>query len=336
MTRSPSLGDYGDFKIKNVNFTSEVKIVAADAGNPPVFNTIDVITSKGIRFENVVIDMRPDAATIQSTPALEIRGSSNITFSGGRIEGGSAVSGVSKDALVLDKTENVLGMPTGQAALVFDSKNIVIEDAKISDLGKGIVLYKSNDVVIANNEIYDLRTSHIISAGTDNLDIIGNKLSDSNPFRWGSGDHGDFIHVFTIKGGTQTYNLNISNNVLDQGSGTAILGIYLDDNGYGVGFRDVNISNNLITNGNSQGIRLENVTKSLVSDNVLLPLNSLDGKAPGILVKSGSSDVTINGNYASFTDVDATSYDINDINNFYIQSIILIRLDIMKEVTFRW
>lgn len=35
-------GDYGDFKIKNVNFTSEVKIVAADAGNPPVFNTIDV------------------------------------------------------------------------------------------------------------------------------------------------------------------------------------------------------------------------------------------------------------------------------------------------------
>jgi Ca2+-binding RTX toxin-like protein len=312
-------GSYGDFRIKNMSFASDIKVVAADANKPPVFNTIDVITSKGIRFESIVIDMNPTATTIPSTAALEIRGSSNITFSGGRIEGGDAVTGVAKSALVLDKTENVIGMPTGQGVLVFESSSIVIENAKITELAKGIVLAKSKDVVVANNDIYDLRTSHIISAGTDNLSITGNRLSDSNPFRWGSGDHGDFIHLFTIKGGKQTENINIKNNTLDQGDGTAILGIYLDDNGYGVGFKNVSINNNLIVNGNSQGITLENVSQSKVTDNVMVKADANQDKAPGVLVR-GSTDLVVSGNYGSAVTVDANSSRISTTGNFQIQT----------------
>jgi Ca2+-binding RTX toxin-like protein len=318
-TISLAAGNYGDFRIKNMSFASDIKVVAADANKPPVFNTIDVITSKGIRFESIVIDMKPTEATIPSTAALEIRGSSSITFSGGRIEGGDAVSGVSKTALVLDKTENVIGMPTGQGVLVFESNSILIENAKISELAKGVVIAKSKDVVVANNEIYDLRTSHIISAGTDNLSITGNRLSDSNPFRWGSGDHGDFIHLFTIKGGKQSENIDIKNNTLDQGGGTAILGIYLDDNGYGVGFKNVNINNNLIVNGNSQGITLENVSQSKVTNNVMVKADASQDKAPGVFVR-GSTDVLVSGNYGSFVNVDGKSGGISTTGNFSIQT----------------
>lgn len=313
-------GDYGDFKIKGVNFASDVRIVAADATKPPVFNTIDVIQSSHIKFENIVVDMHPTETTVTSTPALEIRGSSFITFSGGRIEGGDAISGVSQDALALEKGGNVIGMPTGEAALVFESKNVVIDKVQITDLAQGIVLSKSSGVTVSNNNIHDIRTSHIISGGTSNLTITGNHLSDSNPWNWGAGDHGDFIHLFTIQGDKTTENVIIKNNVLDQGQGTAILGIYLDDNKYGVGYTKVDISNNLIVNGNSQGVRLENVTQSTVANNVMVQSDATQTKAPGILVKDGSTDVVLKGNYTNFVDVDTTSLRISTGDNFYVQA----------------
>jgi Ca2+-binding RTX toxin-like protein len=285
-----------------------------------MFNTIDVIGSQGIRFQNILVDFTPTAQTLGFSSAVEIRGSTNITFSGGRIDGGDAITGVSQSATQLDKTGNVIGMSTGRGISIADSKLVTVENMKIHDFNKGIVLSNSSDVAIIRNEIFDVRTSPIVGSVTTNLKIDGNRLSDSNPFRWGSVDHADFIHIWTKKDGSPITNLTITNNVLDQNNGTAILGIYLDDNGYGVGYKNVNISNNLILNGNSQGIRLENVDNSHVIDNVMMKSDSSQLKSPGIVVTSGSSDVLLKGNYASFVSVDSSSSRISTDGNFAIQT----------------
>lgn len=308
-------GNYGDLDIRGLAFQQAVTIRAADPSDPATFNSIDIDRSSGLRFEGIDVHLKPGPATVSFSSVVEISRSQDVVFAGGHVSAGPAVAGVAMDAEALERGSNVIGLPTARGFSISGSTHVTIEGADISNVHKGIALSDASDIILRGNTIHDVRTSPIVGGGLQRVTIEDNHLSNSNPWRWGEVDHADFIHLWTSPGRQDgpSDGIRIVGNVIDQGDGVAILGIYLDDNRNGLGFRNALIEDNLILNGNGQGMRLENVFESRVADNTLLQTSGNYKKAPGIKIAGDSHDLEVAGNFAAYiADVENSTNDIHD------------------------
>jgi len=296
-------GNYGNVSITSKNFSTDVTITSADPTHPATFASLSVSSSSHLDFSGVNINFVPTSTTYDFSPAVHINLSSNITLQSATLVGGVAINGVAQTATALNSFGTVNGLPVGYGVDVTGSSNVTLSQLNISQFGHGVVLSDSTGVSILNSNIHNVRTSPIVGADTGNLTISGNTLSASNPWQWGNtpyGDHADFIHLWTDTNLTAALqNITITNNVIEQGTGTAILGISLQDES-GFGFANVNISDNALLNGNAQGIRLEHVATSTVEGNVLLQSSGAANDAPGIVLADGSNHVTLSGNVTGF------------------------------------
>ncbi|HPU16529.1 MAG TPA: calcium-binding protein, partial [Polymorphobacter sp.] len=161
---------------------------------------------------------------------------------------------------------------------------------------KGITITGGHDFLIDNNDIYNLRTTPISGSVTSNLTISNNHTWDSRPWQFGgNGDHGDRIHIWTS--GTPITGLVIANNYLDQGAGDPMLGIYLDDNGTGMGFTNAIITGNTLIDGTGQGVLLENVSGT-VSNNALIwsGTGTASNNSPRFDINAGSDHINFTDN----------------------------------------
>ncbi|WP_293483351.1 right-handed parallel beta-helix repeat-containing protein [Phenylobacterium sp.] len=302
-------GNYGDVSIAGMTFATDVTITSADPAREAVLRSLTVAGSSGLSFSNLTVNFTPNAATTTYSSAVKISASSDISFSGGTIKGGGAVTGVPRTAADTDSTGNVLGLPTARAVSIERSSDVRIDGNDISSFFKGVVLYKVSGVAIRGNHIEDMRTGMVTGAEVSRMVVDGNTLSSSHPWNWGKGDHADFIHFWTNKSqGAASTDIRITNNHIEQGDGIAILGIYLDDNGNNVGFRGVEVSGNVLLNGNSIGVRLENTSASTIRGNVFLQTPGEDNKPPGIYLTDKTHHVTVVDNILGFiTDVQNTN-----------------------------
>jgi len=291
-------GNYGDVSISSKNFTTGLTIKSVDAGHPAVLNTLSIYSSSGLNFVGVNVEMTSTATTYTFSPLVQVANSSHIGFHGGVVEATPVVNGVPFAGTADNAYGTVTGLPAGHAFKLSHVDGVTIDGVEITKVAKGVVMYDAKNVTITNDNIHDIRTTAISGSDVDHLAIRGNHLSDSHPWNWGSGDHADFIHIWTEPAlqTTASTDIQITNNTIDQGSGTAILGIYLDDNGHKLGFTGVNIANNLIMNGNRAGVVLEDVSNSNVANNVLLQTSGSAADSPGMTITATSHDVTVSGN----------------------------------------
>lgn len=288
-------GDYGDFSIVGKNFASDVTITSADPSNPAVFNTLTIKSSSNIDFHGINVDFQPTMATVSFASAVMVDRSKGIEFSNGYIKGEPSVNGVPASATSLDATGNVIGQPTGRAMTIQGSSDITVEHMNISSFLRGIVMGDSEKITISDNEIHHLRKTAIMG-DADDLVIEGNYLHSSNPWRIGEpgGDHADFIALWTdARQVGPTTNVTIRDNVLSQGDGGRILGMWLAGNGDG--YKNVIIEGNAILGGDHQGIMLTNVVDGIVRDNTLLQTTSY-AKSPGILLRTGTKNIEVSDN----------------------------------------
>ena len=300
-------GDYGDVSIKNKVFADGITLTSADPLNVATFHTLTVYGSQGVHIDDVGVKFTPTAATVASSAGVKIDSSSDISFIRSWVHGGDAVNGVPQTATTTDSTGNVIGMPAGYGINISNSTDVRVAAVEVSHIDRGIVLSNDQNILIANNDIHDLRRSGIVGSGLRDVSIDGNHIHDSNPWRWGqtpAGDHADFLALWTDP--SQTYdstNVRIVNNVMEQGKGVAVLGMWLQGDAYsGTGtaaFVNATISNNAILDGNGQGIALWGVNNSTVDHNVLLQTSG-DAKAgPGIMLRTGVTDVSVTDNISA-------------------------------------
>lgn len=311
-------GNYGTLSIIRKNFTDGVTIRSADIDNPAVFSAVKVNNSTGLTFDGISVEFKPTATTVSHETAFRIDDSHSITITNSTLTGGKSVNGVPPSATQLDASGNVLGLPVGRAIYVLNSGNINIAGNEISSFHKGIGLFKTSDVFINKNEIYDLRTNPLSGSGLSNISVDGNHFSNSNPWNFGgAGDHGDLIHFWTLPGydTASVNNISITNNFLDQGSGFAMLGIYLDDNGNGIGFSNTVIHNNVISNTNAQAIRLEKVSGVVSNNSLVQSFDSDYHDIPGVLLLNGSH-IRLSDNLIGRLTVDKTSTNTGTGNMF--------------------
>lgn len=306
-------GSYGDVSLKSLNFSSGVTVTSADPNNPAVFHTLSLTSVHGLSFDNIRVDFKPDSETMSWASAVKITSSSGISLTNSELKGGPAVNGVpqSTEAGGLDATGNVIGLPAGRAVTISKSSDITIEGNQIETFHKGVVLSQAEGIVVRGNEIHDLRSIPLNGGNVSNVLVENNHFHDFNPWQYGGrGDHGDFVHFWTTS--TQTGpsdGIVIKGNVFAQGHGTAILGIYLDDNNNGRGFTGVDISDNLIHNGNHQGIRLENVKEGNIDSNILLQSSGDAKSGPKVIVVGDDSGLTFTDNLVSGAASDTVIYD---------------------------
>lgn len=300
-------GNYGDLVLSGLNL-SGVKITSLDAGHPATFNTIQVKGSSGITFDHVSVKFTPDANTVAWTNAVYIYQSSGISFTNSTLAGGPAVNGVPITATTLDSTQNVIGLPTGRGIFVFNSSDVTIAGNDIQQFHKGVLMANATGITIASNDIHDLRTTPISGSNVKDVTIADNHLHDSTPWNFsGAGDHGDYIHLWTDPDyPVANDDIVIRNNFIEQGAGTALLGIYLDDNTNNIGFTHVEIAGNVVVNNNSQAVRLENVD-GIVSQNVLLKASATTTQVNPSVYAMDDSHVTITDNTYTRYIADATS-----------------------------
>jgi Ca2+-binding RTX toxin-like protein len=296
---SLSFGNYGDVSISGKNFASDVTITSADPAHAAVVSSLSIVNSSGIHLDDVNVQFTPTAATVSWSAAVTIDRSHGITITGGVMTGGPAVNGVAQTATAYDATGNVRGLPAGFGIAIKSSSGVTVSGTDISQFDRGVGLDKAETVTIQDNDIHDLRRTAIAGTG-GNLTIEGNYLHDSRPWGWGGPtelDHGDFIALWTDAARTTPEsNIVVKDNVMSQGAGSPILGMWLQ--GGTAGFTNVTISGNAIDIGNFQGISLRDVANGSVTGNTLIqPAGG--AQSPTVILQSGAQNIDVSGNLTS-------------------------------------
>lgn len=259
-------GDYGSITISKAKGLTLKGEGATLAGL--TLSACENITVDGLR-----VRLQPTEATVSSTSAVRVVKSRAITLKGLDVRCGLAIAGLPQDASPnisrAPYGDAIVGLPIGRGLTLDGCDDVTVKGCDFGASHKGIVLNNSRTLRLIRNSVHDTRTGQISGAAVSDVLIEANRLSASRPWSYGAkGDHGDFIHLWTdpkYQAGPSE-SITIRANLLDQADGAPIMGIYLDDNGHGLGFVGARVMNNLIIGGHPQGIRLER-TRGVVSGN---------------------------------------------------------------------
>ena len=242
----------------------QVNIVSADTDNPTQlhrisFNNVENVTVSGFDVDSTGVD-RPgwhQDVMVTDSDNIVIQDSNFSSNAVGRYGP--------------DEEGTVLGESFG---LVRGSTDFVFEGNTVSDYYQGLSLKETVGASIADNEFSGLQGDGIRLSGVQNADVVGNYLHDfvgtTNNF-----NHNDFIQVWSSNTTLVAKNLTFSNNLLDSGDGSSAQGIFIGNERFRHGetdhiFQNIEIFDNVIHSGNSNGVSVFGANNVDVYDNTLL------------------------------------------------------------------
>jgi len=283
-------GNYGSLTLANLAFASSVTIKGGS------FTNIALSRVSNLTFDGTTVNFAPTATSDNNSQAIRAWQCDHITITNATVTGGLAVNGVAQSATVLDATGNVLGLPAGKGINFDSSSDCAITNCDISLFAKGVTFSAVTNLDVSDNTIHNLRTTPISGSALSGLNITGNHSWDSTPWSFGgNGDHGDRIHIWTDK--VAITGVVIANNLLEQGKGDPMLGIYLDDNGKGLGFPDAVITGNTVIDGTGQGMLLENVSGTVTNNTLTWSgTGNAVNNTPRFQITGGSHNIIFDGN----------------------------------------
>lgn len=314
-TIAMAAGNYGSVNLasgSHTSFTGGLTLTAQNPNNPPSFDSLTLRSAPNMTLSH--IEVRPPAtqASKSTDVAVYLFNTDNITLDNVLVQGQPAVNGVPPSSTPgqLDATGNIKGMPYGDAMWVHNSDNVTITNSDFNTFDAGIRFANNNGITLTNTDIHDLRTSPVSGGNVHDVVIDNNHFWGSQPWAYGGlGDHGDYI-IFWPRAGVQNTpntNITITNNFFDQADGSPILGVFLNNIGTNLGFKNVVISDNVFMNGNHQAIMLENVHNAQVTNNTILDPGDLAGQPTTIYVRQGSTNINIDKNIVGKVIVEGSS-----------------------------
>lgn len=251
-------GNYGKVSLANYSFASNVTIASAPGGAMAHFDGLSITGSKNVTLQSVDIGRALLSGEADWTALSTVTKSSNITLKGVSIHG-SLDGNPLNDGIGLQASGNT---------------NFKVVNAEFQQLTKGIVAYDSNGVTIANSRFHDLRSDGVNSAGNYGLTIDNNSFTDFYP---GALDHPDAIQIFNTGRTRGQKDISITNNVIMQGRGYGIQGIFIAAPGT-YGYENVAIKNNLInSNDMYNGLTVDGATNlSIIGNTVVSEAGDLE------------------------------------------------------------
>ena len=296
-------GNYGALRLKakQAGWASgplPLTIRSAGPGHRAVFNAISLSGVRNLALDGVAIQYAFAPGEPPHRPTITIRDSDGIAIRNALIVGDNArASGTPAD-----------GYATGIGLVVSESRNIEIRDSEIRTWHRGATFGNVDGLVIAGNNLHDMRSDGMDFASVRDVLIEGNHIHD---FRRApkSGDHADMIQFWTNGTKSPTRSVRITGNFLDIGNGNGTQSIFMRNEEVDKGragdemfYGDIAIEGNVIRNAHAHGITVgETDGLSIVSNTLVQSVSVKDGgkvSRPSINVKSKARNVDISRNLA--------------------------------------
>ncbi|MDQ2089680.1 PKD domain-containing protein [Marimonas arenosa] len=300
-------GNYGELDLRDssafdLTFSDTVIIRAADPAQPVIVNGLVLQGASNLRFEGITFDYEADEGAPLWVVAFTVRGGSNISFDNCIFEGDLA-SGLS----AIDD-----GFGTGQGLLIADVDGISVTNSEFFNFYRALAVGESDNVYIANNEIYHIRMDGMTFSSVQGVVIEYNVIHNFS-IPDGASEHADMIQFWTTGTSRPSTDIIIRNNVLDIGEGRWTQSIFMRNELVDTGaageelfYQNIVIKDNVIINGHLHGITVGETNGLTISNNTVLhadgdfPDGSDPGvEIPGIYVASSSTNVTIVRNATS-------------------------------------
>lgn len=241
-------GSYGTVLIRDRQFARAITLIGGEGSERPRLDTLRISASRNVRVEGVEIGTDQPAG---DGAYARIQDSRDIALVGSHVHG----------SLDGDPAND------GVAVHVIGSTDVTLEKLEVEEAHVGVMVATSDTVRIAGNLLHRLRSDGIMSAGSDGVTITGNYITDFSP---NAADHSDAIQFHNAGVPKGSDRLVIADNVIMQGKGGRMQGIWISD-GQTFPHRNVTITNNLIyINDYYNGIGLNQVEGALVTDNTIL------------------------------------------------------------------
>lgn len=220
-------GNYGNVWLVNKKLATDVTIMSADVNNQAKIEVLTVKNASHLVFKSLEIGrpLKPGEANFALFGIFS--GVSNITIDGvfvhGSLDGNPGNDG------------NGLGFR--------DSDHITVKNSRFEQIGRGLQIGSTTDVLVQNNVFTNIRMDGMNFADVQRIVIEGNKLSN---FFAAPGDHPDAIQFWTAGTKKVSSDIVIRNNEIFQGDGRGIQGIFLGEELGTLPYTNVTIENNLV------------------------------------------------------------------------------------------
>lgn len=292
-------GDYGNVDIRGRQWTANVTLESASADQPARMETLTVNATSHLVIKSVEIGRARRADEPDYVVFALFRGVNDIILDNIFVRG--------------SMDDNALN--DGNGVNVIGSRNVMIRASRFEQLGRGLQMSASTDLMLKDNIFRAMRTDGMNFANVQRVTIEGNRFSD---FFVGKGDHPDAIQFWTSGTNQSSTDIVIRNNQILQGRGAGTQGIFLTDQVGILPYKHVRIENNLlyvydgyngIMVGNGRDIQIiGNSVLSAPGDNekFWIRLNRVEGA----LVRGNIAD--------SFVDQDNRDVDLKD--NIFLDS----------------
>lgn len=203
-----------------------------------------------------------DPKTVSYQPVISIESSTGITLDG-----------------VVSKGIGAKGAQFGYGVRVVQSSDIVVQGCKPSNIRIGIMLDRSSNLTIADNDVTFIRSDGMDIAGCSNVKVLRNLIRDFSP---ATGDHPDGIQGWTNGQMVGNSNIVLADNCIVSSVDGRMQGIFFGDEvAEGVDHSDIMVVNNLICISLWQGITFAPSTKGVTLESNRI-LNVAGGPAvPG-------------------------------------------------------
>lgn len=241
-------GAYGRLDFSKHSFSQPVTIAGPADGGRARFDALQIAESRGIRLERVEIGTDQPAS---DGAYARIQGSQAVVLADCHVHG----------SLDGDPRNDGLGV------LIDKSSDVTVSGCDLEQLQIGVIVRRAERVRVLGNHMHGIRSDGVMSAAAEQLEIASNYITDFTP---AEGDHADGIQLQNVNVDRGTTGVVISDNVIMQGAGRGLQGIWISD-GATHPHRDVTVTNNLIYISDMyNGIGLSGVDGARVSNNTVV------------------------------------------------------------------
>jgi parallel beta-helix repeat protein len=288
-------GTYSNLRLTNRNFASNVTITSADPNHPATIQYVNVNSSNNVTFKSLDIGRPILAPEAEYTQLSNVTSSTNIMFDSVHISGGSG-----------DPSKSL-----GWGMFVRDGSNITIQNSTVDHVTMGMQLNGVDNLVLKNNTFENNRRDSLNLSEVTNVVIDGNFFTNNYPL---PGEHPDAIQFFTAGTTQASSNIVIKNNIVMQGDGGAIQGIFMNDEAGNLPYTNVDITNNLIyVSGLYNGITIAHGSNINIQQNTVV--SRTDDAAYMRIALSAVNGATIANNISDDILIDPVATNISLGNN---------------------
>jgi len=267
-------GTYGGVTIHDLNVGGMITITSADPAHQAVLTNLQIDNSSGITVKNFEVFATTNSDKNGVVGVFKV---SDVHFDHLNVHG-------SLDGNTLNDTDG-LGIKL--------SNNVTVTNSEFQQLRVGIGFGDNTNVKITGNYIHDLSMDGIHGGGTSNMLVANNYITD---FAKLPGVHADGIQFYTGNIVKLVHDITVTGNVISQGDGEVIQGIFMRNEEAAGRFTNVTVSENLVLGGNTNGIAVGGATNLQVTNNTIV---SRSGDLSWLRLEGDDGKIVVTGNNAA-------------------------------------